>query len=196
MVCKDNKYVKNVFDIIFQVTIIAIFLTVFFFTYVSGVEKEEFESQLNLIVNNVLTEDDIKALIPQNLSSNQKEQLAIVISGAIESAKTKTALSQTKSIKAVIDNNNNVKSATYKKIYYVLIVIVILCLITLAMGYCLPIFTQFKEAVIIVFFVALTELVFLQVIAKNYISADPNKVKSAIADGIKKWVADPANGLS
>jgi len=42
-----------------------------------------------------------------------------------------------------------------------------------------------------VFFVALTELVFLQVIAKNYISADPNKVKSAIADAIKKWVADP-----
>ena len=97
--------------------------------------------------------------------------------------KTKTELSQTDSIKAVIDNNNNVKSATYKKIYYVLIVIVILCLITLAMGYCLPIFTQIKEKLLLsVFFVALTELVFLQVIAKNYISADPNNVKSAIAD--------------
>ena len=188
MVCKDNKYVKNVFDIIFQVTLIAIFLTVFFFTYVSGVEKEEFEKQLNLIVDNVLTEDDIKQLIPQNLSSDQKEQLAIIISGAIESAKTKTALSQKNSIKKVITNNNTVKSATYKKIYYVLIIIIILCLIALVMGYCLPIFTQVKEAVIIVFFVAVTEFVFLQVIAKNYISADPNKVKVAISDAIKKWV--------
>ena len=39
-----------------------------------------------------LTEDDIKALIPQNLLSNQKEQLAIVISGAIESAKNKNRI--------------------------------------------------------------------------------------------------------
>ena len=52
----------------------------------------------------------------------------------------------------------------------------------------MPIVQQIKEALIVVFFVALTELLFLQIVAKNYISADPNKVKAVIASAIKEWL--------
>lgn len=194
--CKNNPYVKNTFDIIFQVTLIAIFLTVFFFTYVSNVEKEEFKKQLDLIVDDLLSDQDIRSIIPQNLSQTQKDNLAIVISGSLEAAKTKSTINQQNAINDVINNNSKVKSSTYKKIFYVLIIIIILCIIVLLLGYCLPVIYQIKEATIVVFFVALTELMFLEIIAKNYISANPNKIKAEVAQAIKEWLKDNPNGLN
>lgn len=194
--CKNNTYVKNTFDIIFQVTLIAIFLTVFFFTYVSNVEKEEFQKQLDLIVDDLLSDQDIRSIIPQNLSQTQKDNLAIVISGSLEAAKTKSTINEQNAINDVIKNNSKVKSSTYKKILYVLIIIVILCIIVLLLGYCLPLMYQIKEAIIVVFFVALTELVFLEIVAKNYISANPNKIKAEVAQAIKEWLKDNPNGLN
>jgi hypothetical protein len=194
--CKNNPYVKNTFDIIFQVTLIAIFLTVFFFTYVSNVEKEEFKKQLDLIVDDLLSDQDIRSIIPQNLSQTQKDNLAIVISGSLEAAKTKSTINQQNAINDVINNNSKVKSSTYKKIFYVLIIIIILCIIVLLLGYCLPVMYQIKEATIVVFFVALTELMFLEIIAKNYISANPNKIKAEVAQAIKEWLKDNPNGLN
>ena len=194
--CKNNPYVKNTFDIIFQVTLIAIFLTVFFFTYVSNVEKEEFKKQLDLIVDDLLSDQDIRNIIPQNLSQTQKDNLAIVISGSLEAAKTKSTINQQNAINDVINNNSKVKSSTYKKIFYVLIIIIILCIIVLLLGYCLPVMYQIKEATIVVFFVALTELMFLEIIAKNYISANPNKIKAEVAQAIKEWLKDNPNGIN
>jgi len=194
--CKNNPYVKNTFDIIFQVTLIAIFLTVFFFTYVSNVEKEEFKKQLDLIVDDLLSDQDIRSIIPQNLSQTQKDNLAIVISGSLEAAKTKSTINEQNAINDVINNNSKVKSATYKKIFYVLIIIIILCIIVLLLGYCLPLIYQIKEATIVVFFVALTELMFLEIIAKNYISANPNKIKAEVAQAIKEWLKDNPNGIN
>jgi hypothetical protein len=194
--CKNNPYVKNTFDIIFQVTLIAIFLTVFFFTYVSNVEKEEFQKQLDLIVDDLLSDQDIRNIIPQNLSQTQKDNLAIVISGSLEAAKTKSTINEQNAINDVINNNSKVKSATYKKIFYVLIIIIILCIIVLLLGYCLPLIYQIKEATIVVFFVALTELMFLEIIAKNYISANPNKIKAEVAQAIKEWLKDNPNGIN
>ena len=194
--CKNNPYVKNTFDIIFQVTLIAIFLTVFFFTYVSNVEKEEFQKQLDLIVDDLLSDQDIRSIIPQNLSQTQKDNLAIVISGSLEAAKTKSTINEQNAINDVINNNSKVKSATYKKIFYVLIIIIILCIIVLLLGYCLPLIYQIKEATIVVFFVALTELMFLEIIAKNYISANPNKIKAEVAQAIKEWLKDNPNGIN
>jgi hypothetical protein len=55
---------------------------------------------------------------------------------------------------------------------------------------------QIKEAIIVVFFVALTELVFLEIVAKNYISANPNKIKAEVAQAIKEWLKDNPNGLN
>jgi len=194
--CKNNPYVKNTFDIIFQVTLIAIFLTVFFFTYVSNVEKEEFQKQLDLIVDDLLSDQDIRNIIPQNLSQTQKDNLAIVISGSLEAAKTKSTINEQNAINDVINNNSKVKLATYKKIFYVLIIIIILCIIVLLLGYCLPLIYQIKEATIVVFFVALTELMFLEIIAKNYISANPNKIKAEVAQAIKEWLKDNPNGIN
>ena len=197
MVCTNNKYINFSFGIIFQVTLIAIFLSVFFFLYVSNVEKEEFKSQINFIVDHILSENDIKSIIPSKITPEQKAQLSIFVSGAFESAKTKTKLESKDAINSIINNNNNIKNATYTKILYTLIIVIVFCVIVLLLGFCLPIVQQLKEALIVVFFVALTELLFLQIVAKNYISADPNKVKAVIASSIKEWLQkNPDNNFN
>jgi hypothetical protein len=171
---KNNNYIKYSFDIIFQISLITIFLTVFFFSYVSKVEQGEFSSQIKFIVDQILTDDDIKMLIPPNLNQKQKEDLSIFVSGALEAAKRKSAISLKSSIDSVNDNNNKIRSFSYK-------------LPNLA--------KQFKQAIIVVIFVGLTELVFLELIAKNYISANPNKIKSTIATAILDWVKDNPGGF-
>ena len=40
----------------------------------------------------ILSENDIKSIIPSNITPTQKAQLSIFVSGAFESAKTKTKL--------------------------------------------------------------------------------------------------------
>jgi hypothetical protein len=194
---KNNKYVKHTFDIIFQITLITIFLTVFFFSYVSNVEKNEFTSQINFTVNQIITDDEMRMLIPQNLTEKQKEDLSIVISGALEAAKRKSVISLQSSIDDVNKTNSIIKTNSYKLIGYIVTGVVVLCLIVLTLGYCLPnLINQFNQAVFVVFFIGLTELLFLNLITKKYISANPNKIKATIASAIKEWIKNNPTGLS
>lgn len=187
--CKiNNKYITVSYTVLFQVSFIAIFLSIFFFFYVTKVEKDEFQKQIDIIVNNILTDDEVNKLIPDNLTQDKKENLSIIISGVIESAKQKSFIDEKQSINDVINSNNNIQSATYKKIYIVLIVLVVLSFIGILFGYCLPIAKEIYSALWVVFFVGITELVFLEIIAKNYISADPNKVRKALSESINNWL--------
>lgn len=186
--CKINKYITGSYTVLFQVSFIAIFLSIFFFFYVTKVEKDEFQKQIDIIVNNILTDDEVNNLIPDNLTQDKKENLSILISGVIESAKQKSFIDEKQSINDVINSNNNIQSATYKKIYIVLIVLVVLSFMGILFGYCLPIAKEIYSALWVVFFVGITELVFLEIIAKNYISADPNKVRKALAESINNWL--------
>ena len=187
--CKiNNKYITGSYTVLFQVSFIAIFLSIFFFFYVTRVEKDEFQKQIDIIVNNILTDDEVNNLIPDNLTQDKKENLSILISGVIESAKQKSFIDEKQSINNVINSNNNIQSATYKKIYIVLIVLVVLSFIGILFGYCLPIAKEIYGALWVVFFVGITELVFLEIIAKNYISADPNKVRKALSESINIWL--------
>ena len=193
---KNNNYIKYSFDIIFQISLITIFLTVFFFSYVSKVEQDEFSSQIKFTVDQILTDDDIKLLIPPNLNTKQKENLSIFVSGSLEAAKRKSVISLKSSINSVIDNNNKIRSFSYKIIVYIITFVVSISLIILTLGYCLPnLAKQFKQAIIVVIFVGLTELLFLELIAKNYISANPNKIKSTIATAILEWIKENPGGI-
>ena len=68
-------------------------------------------------------------------------------------------------------------------------VLVISTIALLMAGFCIQILYEVKEALWVVLFVGITELVFLSVIAKSYISADPNAVKRSIGIAIQKWIA-------
>lgn len=190
-ICKlKNKWVNNGIAIAIQVSLIFAFLTIFFFTYVSRVEKEEFGKQMNIIVDNIMKDvnDDIhNILFNQTVLSN--DDIFILINGIIDVSEKKVNISSKQAIEDVIKQNNEVKKNSIKSLGNVMGVVMLVSLILLILGFCLPILQNFKEALIAVFFVALTELTFLTFITKRFISADPNRVKRNLGDAIQKWIA-------
>jgi hypothetical protein len=60
----------------------------------------------------------------------------------------------------------------------------------MVVGYCTNLHHNISESLWVILFVGLTELAFLQIVAKNYISADPNNVKRVIGSSIEKWIKE------
>lgn len=189
--CKiKNKLVSNGIAIAIQVSLIFAFLTIFFFTYVSSVEKEEFGKQMDLIVDNIMKDvnDDIhNILFNQNVLS--KDDIFILVNGIIDVSEEKVKISSKQDIEDIIKQNNEVKNNAIKSLGTIMGSVALVSLILLILGFCLPILKNLREALFAVFFVALTELTFLTFITKRFISADPNMVKRNLGDAIQKWIA-------
>jgi hypothetical protein len=56
-------------------------------------------------------------------------------------------------------------------------------------------FRVLLESIVILFFVALTEILFLNLVARNYKIADPNFVKRQLLESIKEQVSKPDFGV-
>lgn len=187
--CTQNLLFSNGFSIIFQVIFIFAFLTIFFFAYVVTVEKGEFQTQINLIIDDIVTQDAIKGILPKGVIGLTPENEDIILSGILDVIDTKISLSS----RDAVVNVNNDNAAIRRKAFIVLGVtagvLVISTIALLMAGFCIQILYEVKEALWVVLFVGITELVFLSVIAKSYISADPNAVKRSIGIAIQKWIA-------
>jgi len=188
-VCKTNEWVSDGISIAIQVTFVFAFLTVFFFVYVTEVEKEEFRTQMNLIVDNIMkdVEDDLPNLINKQAHFNKKDAV-VVINGIVDVLEEKIAIDAKSNMLDVLNKNHAVKMKAFKSLSTVIIIIVTLAVIILLIGFCIPLINQIKEAIFVVIFVGLTELTFLKVIAANYISADPNKVKRSFSQAVQNWI--------
>ena len=188
-VCKINPWLSTGVSIAIQVTFIFLFLTVFFFLYVQEVEKKEFERQLNIVVDSLV--DDIKGNL-NNLISKQKdyspEEAYLLTTGIIELVESKIALDSGTTVHEILKNNHQVKLKALKTMITVVVILTLISLGIIMIGFCLPIGYQIREAMLVVVFVGLTELTFLQLIAKNYISASPNKIKRMLATSIQNWI--------
>jgi hypothetical protein len=188
-ICKSNQWVTHGIGIAIQVTFIFAFLTIFFFAYVQEVEKEEFKGQLNLIVDSLMK--DITTDLPELINNQQQlnqEDILVITNGIIDILQEKISMESISTVKDVEDTNRKVKMRALKSLSVFIVCVIIIAITTLLFGFCIDITYQIKEAMLVVLFVGLTELVFLQVIAKNYISASPNKVKRGIAAEVQNWI--------
>jgi hypothetical protein len=187
--CKVNNWVTDGISIAIQVTFVFAFLTVFFFVYVQEVEKKEFVAQMNLIVDDLMK--DVKKDIP-NLVNKQtqisEEQAIVLINGIIDVLQEKIAIDSKSTVKDILLQNQAVKKKAFNSLTTVISILIIMSVFILLIGFCVPIQYQIKEAMLVVIFVGLTELTFLEVIAKKYISANPNKVKRELGIAIQNWI--------
>lgn len=174
-----------------QIGFIFTFLTVFFFIYVQNVERQEFVSQINLIVDDIMSDfsSDINNLI-KNQTSLTDENIALIANGIIDVIDEKNTLSAKAGNQAIYKRNAQVKQTALKSLGIVAGSVILMIITLLLLGYCIPIMDHIKEAMIIVVFVGLTEFAFLELVAKNYIAASPNNIKRAIASSINKWIID------
>lgn len=189
MSCKESK-LKNIISVVIQVTFIFTFLTVFFFLYVQGVEKSEFQNQLYIIVDDLMKDDkeELEKILSNSKLNN--EQKYVLIAGAIDMIEEKISQDAKNNIKSVNEQNYKTK---LKALHYMIIAIlgvILLVNIFILFNICIPLEYQIKEAMIVIIFVGLTELSFLQLIASKYISANPNDIKRTIGVAVEKWIKD------
>jgi len=163
-------------NILLHVLLMSIFLTIFFFTIAKNVEKQIVEDQVKYIM------DDLIGNTFKGLDNNEKELIKKQVDEEFSSDSLKN-----EDIK-VIQQNKKVfdKSLIFLSILCsILIVIIVIMYIIYRFE-----FSYIKllgiSALFSLIMVALTETSFLFLIAKNYLSADPNNIKLKIIEKLDK----------
>jgi len=157
--------VDEIIAIIMTVIFVASFLSIFFFTYVSKIEEQVVKNQVSFIVNDLLK--------PLKMISKESLNYASLLANNIPTPNLSAEDDE------VEKHNHEVYMNTMKLIAISFIVGMII-LFYISKKYKLNFWQIVKKNTIIILFVALTEYLFLNCFAKNYMSADPNIVKRTI----------------
>jgi len=152
-------------------TLFSLFLGIFYFTYASKIENDILSIQIKNLIDNLT--GDLNNL---NLDENTKNQLKDAIN-----IKNKPDLS---------DEDKNVKDTNKKiiiktsKIFGSFLFISTFIIILLYFTTKIDIKSILITNIILLIFVAIAEVLFLNLVAKNYRSLDPNVVKQNIVKQI------------
>uniref|UniRef100_A0A6C0LDY4 Uncharacterized protein n=1 Tax=viral metagenome TaxID=1070528 RepID=A0A6C0LDY4_9ZZZZ len=168
-------------NILIHVGVMALFLTVFFFTIAQYFEKKIIEDQIDFVIDDFVG-NSLKP-VPETTKNEIKNE--------INSAFDKQDLS--KADESVIKENKEVSKKAW---IFVSTLLSIIFVIVVIFGlkykwerYYLKFL--FNSALISLIFVAITETLFMFLIAQNYLSADPNQIKMKIIDTIGSNTCDP-----
>lgn len=158
-----------------QVTLIFVFLCVFFFTYAKNKEKEVIITNIDFLVK------DIIGNFPVNLKNFLPKQ------------KTTTEVNPD-DIKVEETNKKILKKSIITVSIFVVfaILLVIFCQV-MSIKSTIPFFKNFNigkiliESLVILFFIALTEFVFITFFGSKFISVEPDKVKASILQKLYEY---------
>jgi ABC-type transport system involved in cytochrome bd biosynthesis fused ATPase/permease subunit len=164
--------------IVLGVILIATFISVFFFTYVSKVEGEVVKSQMTNIVDNL---SDGSQLL---LTPDQQNQIGTLI-------QTNLTVPDMSAEDAEVKANNDALKKKSIKIFGVIILSGLAILLYLWHTHKLNMGEIFKYSIIILLLVALTEYLFVSQISRNYQIVDPNYVRYLIANNLRNYAKSP-----
>ena len=185
--CVKQKWVLDTLGILYQVIFMFTFLTIFFFVYVVKVENNSFKKQMVSVVDAILTKDNLNKLLKplENIHKIKQEDKIALIDGIIDLAIQKTKDNNKDLSKTVEQSNKNLKSKAFLVLIITIAILIVITIVLIFLGYCVPVLYEIKEALWITLFIGFTELIFLLIVAQNYDSADPNKVKRLIGSAIE-----------
>jgi hypothetical protein len=164
-----NPY--QITNIILNVTLIATFIGIFFFTYGKKVEENIVKAQSEVVASHLAK--DLKTFIDEETSRKIASSLVIPDMKAAD--------------EQVEKQNRQLQADAYKILSIIFVGGLLLSLI-IAKRYKLNITSLLKTNMIILFFVAITEYIFLTYVGQNFISLDPNFVRRKILVSLKKSI--------
>lgn len=168
-----------------QSCIVFVFLTLFFFNYVATIEKEEYQNQLERMVDDLFKELKLKPID----DPEKKRFVKFVLYGLIQTSEDEI---YEKTI-GMTRNIDRLNEGIIKQSYSLMGIYIVLSIVFLFMlykfGECFSLTENLKEGIFILFFIFIVEFSFLNLIAKNYIAGNLNNVKAEIADTIIKYCA-------
>jgi hypothetical protein len=164
--------IKDISLILLNIAFVATFLTIFFFTYASKVEKKVVENQMQYITNNFL--DNISLFIPFDKRKQIHDYLQEV-----------KLPDMTMRDNIVVQNNDKIMNEAFKAVLTFLLSTVF---ITFLLSYYFDF--SYKEIMfqsfLTIVIVAVVEYTFLTMFGSKFISADVNFVKYKIIETIEK----------
>lgn len=180
-----NSTINVIFGLLLQVILIFVFLTIFFFSYVTKSEKDSFELQMNLVIDDIAPDLNIKPFVkPEN-----KDIATIIIDGSLDLELNKSIKDNYEDDKKNKDQNDKIKNKAYNLMFISLGVIAFISIIFLISGNSVScLYIHYRDAIIAVMFVAFTEYIFLELITKKYWSIDPSEVRTQISNSIQDWM--------
>jgi hypothetical protein len=159
---------EGIINVIVNVGFIATFISIFFFTYASGVEQEIVKSQAQIMMN------DLFQTITPLLNDDAKEKIM-----------NYEVSDMSKEDADALDNNNKLINSGYS-------ILIIVFIVTQVVGLALSIYFKHNYNhiiignVIVLIFVGLTEYTFLNVIGRSYMSVDTNFIRWKILTSIRE----------
>lgn len=176
----ESPFVNELVKIIMQIFFVITFLSLFFFLYVVKVEKEIFISQMNYIVDNIYNQLSFASnmVLPLEVKRDLDTEMMSYIAGVnIPST----------SYEDIHTTNQNVIQMTVN-IVTNFAVLFAACLMGLfVLHVCIDMTHHTVQNLIVLGCIALTEFLFLNLVTRNYIAADPNHVKLYFARQVKSY---------
>lgn len=171
------------FKIMIQVFMMFTFLSLFFFLFVVKVEREEFNHQIKFITQNLVDElgQELKPYFPEPQPFLQ--ELCKILTQIYNNT---TIDPQSHSIQ---QHNQEIINHTVQLVVKVGLVLITAMLCTVIFKYALHLKQHFWENFMVLVSLGLVELIFLETVTKNYISADPNFVKKTLFENVATFAA-------
>jgi tetrahydromethanopterin S-methyltransferase subunit G len=170
-------------NILIHVGLMALFLTIFFFTIAQYFEKKIIEDQIDFVI------DDFVGNSLNPLSNEKKNDLKKKIDNAFDNEDFTNADESVKKQNQKISNRAWIFVGVLLGI--IIFLVTILGFIYKWESYYLKFL--FNSSLISLIFVAITETLFMFLIAQNYLSADPNKIKLKIVDTLAQNTCNPCD---
>ena len=178
-----NESLKVFMQVFFVVT----FLSLFFFLYVVKVEKEIFDDQINVVVDSLFNELQLSAnlIVPKLVQAELKQEaLAYMQTVTLESSHSYDDIRQ---------QNDDVINTT-KNVIIVFATILGACVVAIyLLRFCVSMTHHLLENMLALGAIALTEYLFLNLVTRNYIAANPNHVKFYVAQRVQSYAQKKIN---
>jgi len=160
---------RGICNILVALTIFSIFLSIFYFTYASNIENQILNIQIKNLIDNLTS--NIKDF---NIDTNYLLNL-------IKNAKLPDLSKEDQDV--TNSNSELIKKSLLMFGLFSLVTIIII--IILCYVYKIDIIYILKINFILLIFVAITEIFFLNIIAKSYRSVDPNLIKKNFINNLQ-----------
>lgn len=165
---------KDVATIVLSFTLMSIFISVFFFTYVAKVEEEVVKKHIDHIVSNILRDSDIV------LTPVQKQ---VFRTSVIENLQAPDMSVED----AHVEENNRKIIETSFTVFGVLIGVGLLVVTVLWWRYRFDARTVVIHTLLLLAVTAITEFLFITFVTKKYVLIDENKVTYLFLDTLDKY---------
>lgn len=172
--------IDTIIDIGFHITILLTFLTIFFFTYVSSLEKQKIQNTLKSTIDNKInyTLDSVYKLQKNNISQIQWSNLYNFANNLIIDSKSNTP--------SIVNNNNKL---FYHSLNTIFILFSLLIIFIIYIEFFTPNKINFKHILfgtfIVLIFTGIVEYLFFVNIASKYVPVTPNIAIDAILNRLK-----------